>query len=283
MKKVIYSILLVVCSFVGFGQKSIFLQRKGSWYFSWGYNRSTYANSDIHFVGPGYDFTLDKVIAKDFPTPFSEIKTYFDPALLSIPQFNFHVGYFLSDKWALSVGWDHMKYVMVNDQASTISGYINAQVSNPAISVNPAYVASYDKKPFTINSKDFLTFEHTDGFNYASVELENYAPIWKGKKKHLQLDWMNGFGGGLIVPRSDVRLFTVGANHFWNVAGAGASVKTGLRLNFSKLLYFEAVAKAGTTRLWDIRTTGRSVDHAEQSITYLEGYGALGFTFGNVK
>lgn len=283
MKKTILFFAFLIVSYSSFTQQSPFLKRKGSWYFSWGYNRSTYANSDIHFVGPGYDFTLAKVTAKDFPTPFSEIKTYFDPGLLSIPQFNFHVGYFITDKWALSIGWDHMKYVMENDQASTISGFINAQVSNPTINVNPNYVGSFQNKPFTIQSKDFLTFEHTDGFNYASFEIEHYQPIYKGVKKSVQLDWMNGFGGGLIVPRSDVRLFTVGANHYWNVAGAGASVKTGLRLNFSKLLYFEAVAKAGSTRLWNIQTTGRSEDHAEQTITYLEGYGALGFTFGSVK
>ncbi len=283
MKKLSLIFAFSLFIFSSFAQSTNFLNRKGTWYFSWGYNRSSYANSDIHFVGPNYDFTLANVVAKDFPTPFSEIKTYFDPGLLSIPQFNFHLGYFINDKWAVSIGWDHMKYVMVNNQPSTISGFINAQVSNPAIEVNPNYVGTFQNTPFTINSTDFLTFEHTDGFNYASVEVENYHPIWKGRKKSLQLDWLNGVGLGLIVPRSDVRLFTVGANHFWNVAGAGGSVKTGLRLNFSKLLYFEAVAKVGTTCLWDIRTTGRKVDHAEQSISYIEGYGALGFTFGSVK
>ena len=283
MKHILFSCILVVITLSSFAQKSNFLKRKGTWYLSWGYNRSTYANSDIHFVGPNYDFTLEKVVAKDFPTPLSEFGTYVNPSLLSIPQFNFHAGYFINDKWAISIGWDHMKYVMVNDQLSSITGNIGAQVSNPTIDVNPSYVGTYNHSPFTINSTDFLTFEHTDGFNYASIEAENYQPIWKGKKKSLQLDWMNGFGAGLIVPRSDVRLFKVGANHFWNVAGAGASVKTGLRLNFSKLLYFEAVVKAGTTRLWDIRTTGRKVDHAEQSISYVEGYGALGFTIGSVK
>jgi len=280
MKHLIFLLLLSPCCFNLKAQKTNSSLKKGQFYFSWGYNRSTYANSDIHFEGPGYDFTLANVVAKDFPTPISEIKTYLNPSLLSIPQFNFHVGYFFKDNWAVSIGWDHMKYVMVNDQLSSITGSISGQVSSPAITVNPNYAGTYQNQAFTINSKDFLTFEHTDGFNYASVEIENYHTIWSSKKKNSKLDWVNGLGAGLVVPRSDVRLFTVGANHFWNVAGAGASIKTGLRWQFSKKVYFEGIAKAGSTNLWKIQTTGRAVDKASQKISYLEAYGALGFYFG---
>jgi hypothetical protein len=43
------------------------------------------------------------------------------------------------------------------------------------------------------------------------------------------------------------------------------------------MLFLETTVKGGYTNLWDIRTTGRSVDHAEQSIWFGEFYGALGF------
>jgi hypothetical protein len=89
---------------------------------------------------------------------------------------------------------------------------------------------------------------------------------------------MQGVGIGALVPRSDVHVFGVGQNNFWNLAGAGASLKTGLKFNLSKLLFFETTFKTGATKLWDIRTTGRSVDHAEQAIYFVEFYGALGFT-----
>lgn len=57
----------------------------------------------------------------------------------------------------------------------------------------------------------------------------------------MQLEWINGVGIGVVVPRSDVRLFTVGQNNFWNLAGAGASIKTGLRLNLTKQLFLKRV------------------------------------------
>lgn len=254
---------------------------KGSFFAFWGYNRSAYTNSDIKFVGPGYEFTLDNVVAKDAPTPLHEINKYINPALFSIPQFNLHVGYFLKDNLSISIGWDHMKYVMVNNQTVPITGFISPRVSMPTQEVNPMYVGTFDHQKFQVASSDFLTFEHTDGFNYASVEIEHYRSIWS--KNRLSLDWVNGAGIGLVVPRSDVRLFTLGKNHFWNMAGAGASIKSGLRFNMSKRFFFDAMLKTGYTQLWDIRTTGRSVDHAEQSILFGEFSGTLGFYFGSKK
>ncbi|MFM6949194.1 MAG: hypothetical protein ACKOWQ_09285 [Aquirufa sp.] len=274
-----FLLLFLVFPFFGNSQTKTKIHKKGSFYVHWGYNRSNYANSDIKFVGPGYDFTLSKVQSTDMPTTFDGFTTYLNPSLFSIPQFNFHGGYFLKDNLSISIGWDHMKYVMEPDQDSHISGFISTQVSNPAFAVNPAYAKQYSSNtPFRINSEDFLQFEHTDGFNYASIELEHYQNLWKSQKGQFQLDWINGGGIGLMVPRSDVRLFTIGKNNLWNIAGAGASIKTGLRLNLTKLLFFETTVKGGYTNLWDIRTTGRSVDHAEQAVWFGEFYGALGFS-----
>ncbi|MHA8053058.1 hypothetical protein [Aquirufa sp. Wall-65K1] len=260
-----------------------YLHRKGTYFVFWGYNRSAYPTSDIRFQGPGYDFTLEAVKASDAPTQFDGFQTYFNPSLFSIPQFNLHGGYFFHDNWSISLGWDHMKYVVTPDQESHITGQIQAQVSNPQIEVNPAYVGQYQHSPFVIQSKDFLQYEHTDGYNYAALEIENYQPIWKKAKSKLQLDWIKGLGIGAVIPRSDVRLFTVGTNNFWNLAGAGVSAKTGLRLNLTKLLFFETTFKGGYTNLWDVHTTGRSVDHASQTIWFGEFYAALGFSIGKAK
>ena len=285
LKKIFVRMKLITLSSLLLLNLTVFAQsspsRKGTFFGMWGYNRSAYLNSAIQFSGPGYDFTLSDVVAKDAPTPLREFNKYVNPALFSIPQFNLHVGYFVKENLSLSIGWDHMKYVMVNDQMAPITGFISPRVSLPEQVVNPNYVGTFDHQNIQVASADFLTFEHTDGFNYASVELEHYKPLWS--KANRSLDWVNGLGMGLVVPRSDVRLFTLGKNHFWNVAGAGASLKSGLRMNFSERIFFEALVKTGYTRLWDIRTTGRSVDHAEQAILFGEFSGSLGFYFGGKK
>jgi hypothetical protein len=275
MKKILFLVLISLISLSSFSQQT---NKKGSYYITWGYNRSTYANSDIRFVGPGYDFTLLKAQALDAPTPLSEFKTYVDPGLLSIPQFNFHAGYFIKDNLSISIGWDHMKYVVSDGQTVKVNGFINAQSSSPSIAVDPAYIGTFNQTPLVLDPVKFVHLEHTDGYNYASIELEHYNPVYQSTKGRFAIDWMQGVGIGALVPRSDVHVFGVGQNNFWNLAGGGASLKTGLKFNLSKLLFFETTIKTGATKLWDIHTTGRSVDHAEQAIYFAEFYGALGFT-----
>jgi hypothetical protein len=203
--------------------------------------------------------------------------------LFSIPQFNLHAGYFIQDNLSLSIGWDHMKYVVDDFQNSHITGNILGQVSNPGFAVNPRYVGNFSNAPIVIDPTDFVDYEHTDGFNFAAVELDHYATLWRAGKTNVQLDWVNGVGIGVVVPRSDVRLFTVGQNNFWNLAGAGASIKSGLRLNLTHLLFLETTLKGGYTDLWDVHTTGRSEDKASQSIWFGEWFWVLGFNFGKTK
>ncbi|HYG49428.1 MAG TPA: hypothetical protein VD905_00930, partial [Flavobacteriales bacterium] len=57
--------------------------KKGEFFFSWGYNRAAFTKSDIAFSGPGIDFTLSNVAAKDRPTPLN-FNDYF--VNVTIPQ-----------------------------------------------------------------------------------------------------------------------------------------------------------------------------------------------------
>jgi hypothetical protein len=279
-KPLLLILLLNSLIFNSLGQDKKPYSRKGEYYFFWGYNRSEYANSDITFKGPGYDFMLQNVTARDLPIPLSA-EEYLDITRLSIPQYNFRYGYFFNDHWAVSIGSDHMKYVMDNDQLSTLTGHISANVSDPAIAVNPIYVGDFDHKPFVINSKDFLTYEHTDGFNYFHVELDRYDRLWKAKNNIQGIDWLVGVGAGTLIPRSDVRLFTQGRNNHFNFAGYGLSAKTGLRFDISRRFFFQTDVMGGFVRLNNVHTTGRDdIDYAQQSIWFGQFYGALGYKFG---
>ncbi|SDK72406.1 hypothetical protein SAMN04487898_11151 [Pedobacter sp. ok626] len=250
--------------------------RKGDFFVMWGYNHSWYAKSDINFKGPGYDFTLRDVVAHDRQTKLTW--KYLDPKSLSIPQFNFHFGYFIKDNYSISLGWDHMKYVMDIPQTVKIDGHIDPTISNPSIPTG-SYAGVYNGEMLTVNP-DMLTFEHTDGLNYASVELERYDDIWVPRSQRTSLTMETGIGAGLVVPRTDVRLFKVGENNYWNVAGWGISAKLGFKLYMTKALYLQNSTKVGYIDLTKIHTTGRNdVDGASQNIKYIQNYTVLGFQF----
>lgn len=75
-----------------------------------------------------------------------------------------------------------MKYVADDFQNSHITGNISSKVSSPSIKVNPAYIGNFSNAPIIINPNDFVDYEHTDGFNFAAVELDHYATLWRAEK-----------------------------------------------------------------------------------------------------
>jgi len=250
--------------------------RKGDFFVHWGYNHSWYNKSDINFNGPGYDFTLKDVVAHDRQSKLSW--DYLNPSKISIPQYNLRVGYFIKDNYSISIGWDHMKYVMDIPQTVAITGYIGEEISNPGIPTG-SYAGTYNGEMVNVKS-DMLTFEHTDGFNYANVEIERYDDIWVAPSRETSLTLETGIGAGLVVPRTDVRLFGVGENNYWNVAGYGISVKAGLKFYVTKGLYLQNTTKLGTTKLTSIHTTGRNdLDKASQNISYVQNFFAVGYQF----
>lgn len=250
--------------------------RKGDFYFHWGYNNSWYGKSDIRFTGPNYDFKLHDVVSHDRQSKLSW--EYLNPGLITVPQYNIRVGYFIKDNYSISIGWDHMKYVMDIPQTVAITGHIGANITPENV---PTGALAGDYNGQSINVKEsMLTFEHTDGFNYANVEVERYDDIWVAPGGNTSLTLETGLGGGLIVPRSDVRLFGLGRNNHWNVSGYGVSAKVGLKFYIWKHVYLQNTTKFGATNLKQIHTTGwDEYDKASQKINYVENMTVVGVQF----
>jgi hypothetical protein len=250
--------------------------RKGDFYFHWGYNNSWYDKSDINFKGPGYDFQIKDVIAHDRQSPLTW--QYLNPGLITVPQYNIRVGYFIKDNYSISIGWDHMKYVVDIPQTVEINGTIGSNISKPNVPTG-SYAGTYNGQKIALNDK-VLTYEHTDGFNYANIELERYDDIWVAPSGNTSLTLEMGLGAGLMIPRSDVRLFELGRNNHFNVAGYGVSVKAGLKFFITKGWFIQNTTKLGATNLTNVHTTGwDEFDKATQKINYIENMWVMGFQF----
>ena len=175
---------------------------KGKFYIYWGGNRESYSKSDIHFKGDDYDFTLYDVTAHDKPVGWHI--NYINPTKMTIPQTNFRMGYFFNDHYNISIGLDHMKYVMVDIQGVTIDGYIDLQ--DPSTQFNGVY----NNAPLIID-EDFLQFEHTDGLNYVNLEIsrvDNIGDYFKWDSKKIQVNILEAFGAGVLYPKTNSTLFS---------------------------------------------------------------------------
>lgn len=242
-------------------------ERKGTMFGYWGWNRAAYTQSDINLHGPGYDFTLHDVVAKDYQTPF-DIGTYFGPTKLSIPQTNMRFGYYFDDKHSISIGHDHMKYKMVNNQPLNISGNISPEASQQ-------YAGNYDGEPIVV-TPDFLTYKHCDGLNVADVELGTTETIWASKNGQHDLSFTGSVSAGAVIPDTEANLFGKDGDHRYHLAGYSGGAKVGLRADIFKYFFIEGNVKGGYINLPDVLVSAPN-DKASQSFEYMQASAVFGF------
>ena len=249
---------------------------KGKMFIFWGGNRESFSRSDIHFKGPDYDFTLYDVQASDKPKGWHI--DYVNPSRMTIPQTNLRIGYYISDHYNISIGLDHMKYVMNQNQIATIAGAIGASY--------PDYTGIYlpsGNNTIDLSDGDFLTFEHTDGLNYINTEFSRVDDISKifniRNTDKFQLNITEGIGTGVLYPKTNAKLLGKERHDDFHVSGFGVSAKVGLNLTFFKYFFIEAEMKGGYINMNDIRTTNDVADSASQHFLFLQRIIAFGGIF----
>lgn len=280
MRKLIALIfLLTLCSFDGFSQEKSTTQensaqqnienRKGKLFASWGYNRSSYSNSNIRFWGNGYDFTITNAYAQDRQTEFSA-KVYFNPVLLTIPQYNLRMGYFLTDKLSLTISVDHMKYVLDNTQTARVDGTISKEASEK-------WEGEYHED--LAISPDFLSYEHTDGLNIIFLELDYNSLFYKTKNQKFAIDLVTGVGIGATIPKTNAYLFDKFGDDAFHLSGGSAAVNLGLKLYFFKRIFLHPALKTGYVIMPEVVTNKSGGDKASQNFQFFQANMTLGYQF----
>lgn len=246
-------------------------QHKGHFFLYWGYNRAGFSKSNIHFKGPEYDFTLMDVKAKDQQEKLTFNK-YFKLNHITIPQYNYRLGYWLENNLSISVGLDHMKYVVVQNQTVDVEGHIYPRG-------NYTEHSDFSEGDQVKLTEDFLKFEHTDGLNYLSAEVDYLPVTWMIIPEKIEVSPVLNGGLGVYIPKTDVTLFGYRMDNKFHVAGWGASLMAGIHIEFWRILFFRAGFKFGYANLPDVLTTGESYDRANHQFAFYQGFGALGANF----
>lgn len=240
--------------------------RKGELFFYWGYNRSAYTKSDIRFWGDGYDFTITDIEAKDEPT--KEFITYIKPNSFTIPEYNYRLGYFISDKYYISLGEDHMKYA-IEKQATKLSGSITigenqGDYDNADVLVGEE--AEMEEGETSDPGLDTLPhgfvsgFEHCDGLNDVSLELGRIEQIWSSSNGNQALTLIGTVATGMVIPDTEAEVLEQRPYHSWDkktyhLAGFSFSAGIGVQFDFCRHFFLMSRVKAGYINLPDIRTT----------------------------
>ncbi len=240
--------------------------RKGDFYFYWGWNRGFYTNSDIHFTGDNYDFELKDVVGTDIQSEFGA-DPYLNPGRLTIPQTNFRLGYFINEHYNISLGFDHMKYVVQQNQVVKINGEIDG--------TGTIYDRTYADDDIEL-TKDFLQLEHTDGLNYINVGFNRVDDILVFDKVNFSVT--EGVAIAALIPRTDAELLNFGDNDYYHLSGFGLNAMVGLNITFFNTFFVQSELKGGYINMPSVRTTNDSADKASQSFWF----GQYNIVFGGV-
>lgn len=280
MKRILF---ITICSTLCFGQvgysqenttanpSKYTAHNKGKMYIFWGGNRENFTKSDIRFKGADYDFTLYDVEATDKPKGWHV--DYINPGRMTIPQTNLRIGYFITDHYNISIGVDHMKYVMMQDKAVNYSGFYPNSGSYGEILPNNQVLLT----------EEFLTFEHTDGLNYVNTEFSRVDDLSSLVKlpntDKFQINITEGIGAGILYPKTNAKVLGNERHDDFHVSGYGVSAKVGLNFTFFKHFFIQTELKGGYINMNDIRTTKDSSDTASQEFFFLQRIVAFGGIF----
>ena len=221
-----FVLLLTLVTLNSFSQEEIkapekyTAHNKGKFFISWGGNRESFSESDVTFRGDDYHFTLYDVVAHDKPKGYHV--DYVNPVNMTIPQTNFRMGYFINDHYSISLGLDHMKYVIYQDRAVNINGYYP----------NPGSYGELLPNGQVLLTEDFLTYEHTDGLNYVNTDFsrhDDFSSLFKIKNTDkIQVNLTEGISAGVLYPKTNTKLLGKERHDDFHVSGYGVSLKAGL-------------------------------------------------------
>ena len=277
-KRIKFSIVFLFFVLIGFSQSSVTQPKeegcncpggskkgKGVLYGSWGYNRDWFSKSDLHFEDSGsdnYNFTLSNVRAQDRPG-FDELLETAVHGDITIPQYNYRLGYYFNNKSDIGVeiNFDHAKYVMIQDQSVHVKGQIHG--------------IEMDKD--TVLGADFLKFEHTNGANFLMGNfIKRISCFHSANNKH----WLSPIvktGAGIMIPKTDVTLFGTRVDNKFHIAGWLVGLETGFRYDVSHF-FIEATVKESFVDYTDVLTIGTG--KANHNFWCFEAILTAGFQFG---
>lgn len=211
--------------------------KKGELYGSWGYNKEWYTASSIHVKQPslGNDYTFVKVLAADKPGWNEGI---FNKAI-SIPQYNYRLGYFFKDNWAFEVNFDHTKYQVKQDQLLHIKGTMNNQPVDYYIPNN--------------GSQQVLAYQLNNGANFLLFNIVHRKQLSNFNAKWFNLSLLLKGGIGVVIPHVQNTIFEKDNDQGFQFGGFCFGGEAAVRATFFKYGFIEYCNKLVGAKYYNLK------------------------------
>lgn len=239
-------------------------ERKGEFYFSWGYNKEWYTNSNVSISQPslGNNFTFRNTKLEDHPG--------WDDALftkeISIPQYNYRIGYFIDkDKdLAIEINFDHTKALFLDNQTVHMVGTYNGRA------IDSSFIFS---KNGTGSSRNYYYLNN--GANFLLFNIVKRKKFKKLSTNYFDFDGLAKVGIGPVIPHVENSLFGVKNDQLFQFGGWNTGIEYALRSTFKKSLFLEFSGKVDYAYYYNLKVNQGT---AKQGFGTLEFILNLGYT-----
>jgi hypothetical protein len=240
-------------------------ERKGEFYFSWGYNKEWYTRSNVKVNQPSLNNNYQLKSVRSHDHPGWDEGLFSTP--ISIPQYNYRIGYFFNRKKGLAfeINFDHTKHIIQDGQEVKISGTLNGRQVDSTINFSEGNGFYY----YLNNGANFLLFNIVKRWNWQ-----------QSKSGKFKLDALAKAGIGPVIPHVQNSFFGKANEPGFQLGGWNVGVEGGVRATFYKYVYLEFTNKIDYARYSNLNVYQGT---AKQAFGTYELILSLGFTIPTGK
>ena len=251
MNKVSVLILLlsVFVSFPSFSQRKtqkLSTHSKGTMFGYFGYNRSAYSNSKISVNSPSYNFEINKTSLSDNSSDASLLHYFASESFQNI-QFNFHLGYYVAHKWAITLGYDRLNIFTKDNQNVILTGKFEP-------SAHDDFEGYYENEEVTLSREQFY-YRQSDGLNYVRTGVIRTIEFYKSDNAAFAFQSNIGLGLGLLFANTDFTINGTTSLSNRSISGFGLSSHIGGRFVFFQHFFLQTTFSSGLLSQSAIRLT----------------------------
>tara|TARA_R110002111_G_scaffold41290_3_gene76597 strand:- start:96 stop:950 length:855 start_codon:yes stop_codon:yes gene_type:complete len=265
--RLIFFSILLFSSGLTYSQRKTKLNTngKGTLFGYVGYNRSAYTSSDVSFSSTNYDFIAGDMTFSDNQEEVG-MGSFFNS---TSPQFNIHLGYFVANKWAITLGLDRLNYFSRNNQNVTFDGAFSPDAHSD-------FSGPYQNEEIVLNRSQ-LFLEQNGGVNYARIGLLRVDQLYKSRKAEFAVNTMVGVGIGALFSGLDYTFDNSKVQNVSSLSGFGISGQLGVRFDFFQHVFLQLSLSGGLLNQGNIQLSTDSSETASHKMGYLSPEISLGF------
>ncbi len=213
-------------------------ERRGEFYFSWGYNKEWYTNSNLFIDQPSLknNYQLKGIQSHD---NIGWDKGIFNIPL-SIPQYNYRIGYFFNKKKGLAfeINFDHTKHIITDGQQANLVGTLGGRNVDTTINFSKGNGFYY----YLNNGANFLLFNIVKRWNWEESKSGNF-----------KFDFLTKAGIGPVIPHVENSFFGKPNEDGFQFGGWNIGIEAGVRATFYKHVYLEFTNKIDYARYYNLK------------------------------